>query len=277
MKAGCTGLINQESGGCTSTAPFNFGAYDMSNKLPYTFNYKFDMQWQPRSDLAVTIGYSGNLGRHGVIPVPFNEPGIATPSNPIHGETSSYGWEVLNAKSPNGKFFNPISTEPYNTVDGGNIDFRVPYVGYSPNSALFRAIGVSSYNALETHVVKTLSHYTQFGASYTYGHSLDEQSDVGLFFTGSDPNHLRQSYASADFDRTNIFQFQYLAQLPKFARDQSLVGKFTNGWQLVGLATLQSGQPFSLYEFDGAVGSLFFGNFPHTLQPCSGHQKPRQS
>jgi hypothetical protein len=270
MKAGCTGLLNQSNGGCTSTAPFNFGAYDMSNKLPYTFTFKFDVQWQPRNDLAITIGYSGNLGRHGVIPVPFNQPGIATPGSPIHGETSSYGWEVLNANSPNGKFFNPISTEPYNTFDGGNIDFRVPYVGYSPNAALFKAAGVSSYNALETHVVKTLSHYTQFGASYTYGHSLDEQSDVGLFFTGDNPNNLRDSYASADFDRTNIFQFQYLAQLPKFARDSTLLGKFTNGWQLVGLATLQSGQPYSLYEFDGAVGSLYFGNFPTLANPVLG-------
>jgi Carboxypeptidase regulatory-like domain/TonB dependent receptor len=270
MKAGCTGVINQSNGGCTSTAPFNFGAYDMSNKLPYTFNFKFDIQWQPRNDLAVTIGYTGNLGRHAVIPVPFNEPGIATPGSPIHGENSSYGWEVLNANSPNGKFFNPISTEPYNTFDGGNIDFRVPFVGYSPNSTLFKAAGVSSYNALETHVVKTLSHYTQFGVSYTYSHSLDEQSDVGLFFTGDNPDNLRDSYASADFDRTNIFQLQYLAQLPKFAKDSTLLGKFTNGWQLVGLATLQSGEPFSLYEFDGAVGSLYFGNFPTLANPVLG-------
>ena len=274
MKAGCTGLINQQNGGCTSTAPFNFGAYDMSNKLPYTYNFKFDMQWQPRNDMAITIGYSGSLGRHAVIPVPFNEPGVATPSSPIHGETSSYGWEVLNANSPNGKFFNPISTEPYNTTDGGNIDFRVPYVGYSPNSALFRAIGVSSYNSLETHVVKTLSHYSQFGASYTFSHSLDEQSDVGLFFTGSDSAHLRDSYASSDFDRTHIFQLQYLLQLPKFAKDSTLLGKFTNGWQLVGLATLQSGEPYSLYEFDGAVGSLFFGNFPTLNNPVLGIKNP---
>ena len=62
---------------------FNFGAYDMNNKLPYTFNFKFDVQWQPRNDLAITIGYSGNLGRHAVIPVPFNEPGIASSASPI--------------------------------------------------------------------------------------------------------------------------------------------------------------------------------------------------
>ncbi len=81
------------------------GAYDKSNVLPYTINYTFNVQWQPRNDLAVTIGYTGNRGRHAVIPIPFNEPQTATPTSPAmilgasphsSGETSSYGYDVLN-------------------------------------------------------------------------------------------------------------------------------------------------------------------------------------
>ena len=52
--------------------------------------------------VAVTLGYTGNRGRHSVIPIPFNEPGIATPTNPIWGETSSYGLEVLNQNDDSG-------------------------------------------------------------------------------------------------------------------------------------------------------------------------------
>jgi hypothetical protein len=44
----------------------------------------------------------------------------------------------------------------------------------------------------------------------------------------------------------------------------------SNGWQIVGLTTLQSGEPYSLYEFDGAVGSLYFGNFPTLANPVLG-------
>ena len=73
----------QESGG---QQLFSFATYNRANKLPYTINDTLDIQWQPRNDLAIEIGYVGNLGRHGVIPIPFNQPGIASPSNIIHPE-----------------------------------------------------------------------------------------------------------------------------------------------------------------------------------------------
>ena len=59
--------------------PISLGVYDRANKLPYTFNYTLDIQWQPRNDVAIDIGYVGNVGRHQVIPVPFNQPGISRP------------------------------------------------------------------------------------------------------------------------------------------------------------------------------------------------------
>ena len=63
-------------------------------------NYTLNVQWQPTNTIcAVTLGYTGNRGRHSVIPIPINEPGIATPTNPIWGETSTYGMEVLNQNS----------------------------------------------------------------------------------------------------------------------------------------------------------------------------------
>ena len=270
IRAGCMGLSVEASGGDCGVQPYNFGAYARDNKLPYAINYSFNVQTQLTPTLAFTVGYDGNLGRHLVIPVPFNEPGIATQGNPINGETSSYGYEVLNTARPSGKYYSPISTEPYDTYSGGNIDLRVPYVGYSPNAALFKAAGVSAFNALEVHLDKRLSQNVSAGVSYTFSHALDEQSDVGLFFTGDNPNHLRDSYASADFDRTNTVVFDYTFQLPKLVSDSRLVSRFTNGWQIVGLTTLQSGQPYSLYEFDGAVGSIYFGNYPTLANPIIG-------
>jgi hypothetical protein len=274
IRAGCTGLSAEEAGGDCGVQPYNFGAYAQGNKLPYVIDFSLGLQFQITNSIAATIGYTGNRGRHGVIPIPFNEPGIATPTSPIHGETSSYGYEVLNSASPvtsgGHTYYNPISTEPYNTYDGGNIDLRVPYVGYSPNAALYTAAGVSAYDSLQTHLEKRLSRGISVGASYTYSHALDEQSDVGLFFTGDNPDHLRDSWADADFDRTHILVFNYVFKLPKLASESSLLGKFTNGWQIVGITKLQSGQPYSLYEFDGAVGSIYFGNFPSLANPVLG-------
>ncbi len=272
----CGAIVNQEDyTACTAT--LNFGAYNPKNVLPYTMNFTFNMQWQPTNDLAVTIGYTGNRGRHAVIPFPLNEPGIATSSNPIHGETDTYGFQVLNQNNPGGPYdedWNSIASEPWNTADGGNTDFRAPYVGYSPNAADFKTAGTSAYDALETHLEKRLSHNFQVGASYTFSHTYDEQSDIGLFFTGSNPNNLRTSYAPADFDRTHVFSTNFQVEAPNFARPNSGLSYLANDWHLNGIAILQSGEPYSLYEFYGAVGSIYFGNYPTLLNPVLGIKDP---
>ena len=271
----CGAIANQEDyTACTPT--IDFGAYGNNNVLPYTVNYTLKMQYQPRPDLAIDIGYVGNRGRHSVIPIPFNEPGIATASNPIWGETASYGWQILNSNSfdASGYDYNSIAGEPWNTYSGGNIDFRVPYVGYNFNAALFKTVGVSAYDALETHLEKRMSHNFQGGLSYTWSRALDEQSDIGIFFTGDNPDKLRDSWGPADFDRTNILSANFQVKIPDTAKAHSLMSYITNGWNMTGLVVAQSGQPYSLYEFYGASGSLYVGNYPNLMNPVLPIKNP---
>jgi len=232
--------------------PISLGVYDRANKLPYTYNYTLDIQWQPRNDLLLELGYVGNVGRHQVIPVPFNQPGIASPSSPIHGEHYSYGYNVQGATLPDGTGYD------YD-YEGGNIDHRVPYIGYAAESIDYRAAGVDAYNALTAHLEKRMSHGFQISASYTYSHALDEQSGLGLFYNGNNPLNLRDGYASSDFDRTHVINFNYVYRLPDFIHHHNVASYFTNGWSLVGLTILQSGQPYSVIDFSGAVGSIYYG------------------
>ncbi len=244
-----------------SLPPVSLGVYDRANKLPYTYNYTLDVQWQPRNDLAIELGYVGNLGRHQVIPVPFNQPGIASPSNPIHGESYSYGYTVGGGSVlPNG---NPYDAD----YEGGNVDHRVPYVGYAAESIDYKAAGVDAYNALTAHVDKRMSHGVQVGLSYTYSHALDEQSGLGLFYNGNNPLNLRDGYASSDFDRTHVLNFNYVLRLKNFYSEATLPGKFTDGWSLVGLTVLQSGQPYSIIDFSGAVGSIYYSTSDGITNP----------
>jgi hypothetical protein len=273
----CGGTDSQE-GYLDCTPTLNFGVYDRNNVLPYTMNYTLNVQWQPTNTVAITLGYAGNRGRHSVIPIPINEPvipGVNGAAQNIWGETSAYGFEVLNENStPDGYDYAPIAVEPWNTADGGNTDFRTPYVGFSPNAADFKTVGVSAYDALETHVEKRLSHNFQVGGSYTWSHSLDEQSDIGLFFTGDNPNRLRDSWASSDFDRTNVFTGNFQVDIPNAAKPSSLLSYFSNDWHIGGAGTLQSGEPYSLYEFYGAVGSINFGDYPTLMNPVLGIKDP---
>jgi Carboxypeptidase regulatory-like domain/TonB dependent receptor len=237
---------------------FPFAVYNRANKLPYTINNTLDIQWQPRSDLAIEIGYVGNLGRHQVIPLPFNQAGVASPTSPIHGQQYTYGYTVLDSGGapialPNGQ------GSMLATYEGGNVDLRVPYVGYSSEAESYTAAGVSAYNALQTHIEKRMSHGFQVGFSYTYSHALDEQSALGLFYNGNNPLNLRDGWASSDFDRTHVFNFTYVYSFPKFFENASLKGKIANGWTIEGIAVFQSGQPYSVIDFSGAVGSVFYG------------------
>jgi hypothetical protein len=245
--------------------PVSLGVYDRQNKLPYSINYTLDVQWQPRNDLAFDFGYVGNLGRHQVVPVPFNQPNIASPSAAVHSQNYSYGYTPTN---PDGSFITlgDGSTAQLN-FEGGNIDLRVPYIGYAAESITYKAAGVSAYNALQVHVEKRMSHGIQVGASYTYSHALDEQSAIGLFYNGNNPLDLRDGYASSDFDRTHVFNFTYVYKLPDFYGKSTLAGRFTDGWSLVGLTVLQSGQPFSVVDFSGAVGSLYYSVYDGITNP----------
>lgn len=41
----------------TGKTPYSIGAYAQNNKLPYTENWTFDMQWQPFNSLQMSLGY----------------------------------------------------------------------------------------------------------------------------------------------------------------------------------------------------------------------------
>jgi hypothetical protein len=237
--------------------PFLFGGYDINNKLPYSENWTFDIQYQASNSWLFSVGYVGNHGTHIVLPVPFNQPIIATASNPVNGQTSSYG----------GVLFNSPDTEPISTSEfSGNAPIRVPYIGYDMNSVLYKAIGISNYNALQLQARKRLSFGLQFTASYTWSHALDEQSGLGLFVTGNNPIIPQNNYASADFDQTHVFLINYSYTIPKVTNSKAL-GQLVNGWTIGGQTVAQSGQPYSVYDYSGSVGSLYFGTDDEIANP----------
>ncbi len=278
-------IIDGTVTGSNSQQPFILGVYNRANKLPYSMNFTLNIQYQPRNDLMIEIGYVGNLGRHQIIPVPFNQAQIATQSNPTHPggkvfpqysgasvtQYYSYGYTVYN---PNN--FYPICVNldvnctygaMMNNYEGGNVDLRVPYIGYSSESESYTAAGIAGYDALESHLEKRLSHGFQAGVSYTYSHATDEQSGLGLFYNGNNPTNLRSGYGSADFDRTHVLNFTYGVTSPKVFATDTLQGKVLDSWSLHGIAVIQSGQPYSVIDYSGAVGSIYYSTFNGITNP----------
>ncbi len=252
---------------CTPTGFANpdylFGSYDPTNKLPYSEDWSLDLQWQPKNDLVLTLAYIGNRGVHQPIPIPFNEPGVATPAHPINGQIYSYGFMATD----NGKYSgNTLLTEQVQTTIGefsfsdGNTALRTPYIGFNPNADFWKAEGISTYNAVQFQATKRMSHGLMVNASYTYSHSLDEGSGLGagLFFNGNDPLNPRTAYGSSDFDRTHVLTVSYVYQLPTLKNASRFVNGVANGWGVQGVTVAESGQPFSVIDFSGSAASIFF-------------------
>ena len=246
--------------------PFEFGGYDINNKLPYTQNWSFDLQYQFANSWLLDAGYVGNHGTHEVLPIPFNQPLIATPQNPVHGQIYSYGGTSPLSSCNDysgGLAQEQICPPPYYA---GNAEIRVPYLGYDMNSVLYQAEGISNYNALQIQLRKRFSYGLQFSASYTWSHALDEQSGLGLFVTGNNPLVPKDNYATADFDQTHVFLINYSYTIPHFGGNKFL-GAVGNGWTISGQTVAQSGQPYSVYDYSGSVASLYYGTYDDAGNP----------
>jgi hypothetical protein len=250
--------------------PFLFGGYDIGNKLPNTQNWTLDFQYQLSNNWLFDLAYVGNRGVHEILPVPFNQPLLATPSNPVNGQTYSYGGlSPLSACNAYYSGATPLALEPLCPPPyyAGNAEVRVPYLGYDMNSVSYEAEGISNYHALQVQVRKRLSSGLQFTASYTYSHALDEQSGLGLFVTGNNPLVPRANYGSADFDQTHVLLLNYSYTLPTFAKASRALGYAVNGWTIGGQTVAQSGQPYSVYDYSGSVAGIYYGTYDEISNP----------
>ncbi len=280
--AGVAQLVHNQAdlSGCTVVTPtctptgnadfdFLFGGYDPTNKLPYSENWSLDLQWQPKNNWVLTMAYIGNHGVHQPIPIPFNQPGIATPTHPINGQIYSYGFQPLDGS------FNPLQNEQVQTTIGefsfsdGNTALRTPYIGFNPNADFWKAEGVSNYNALQLQATKRVSHGLMINASYTYSRSIDEGSGLGsgLFYNGNNPLEPSTAYAPSDFDRTHVLTISYVYMFPKLEHANRLVDAAINGWGVQGVTVAQSGEPFSIIDFSGTAASVYFSSDDFITNP----------
>ncbi len=120
----------------------------------------------------------------------------------------------------------------------------------------------STYHSLQTSVQKnSVRAGLGFQASYTFSKSLDDSSAVlGGFLSGSsgtvlqtapqNPRGLAQEKGPSTFDVTQVFSLSAIQQLPleRAPGVRRLGRRASNGWQVLGLATLTSGSPFTVYS-----------------------------
>jgi len=122
----------------------------------------------------------------------------------------------------------------------------------------------SNYNSMQATLTKRMSHGLSFIAGYTYAHGLDNGSLNRFGLISQNANNPGAEYGNSDFDVRNRLTFTTTYNIPGIKG----FGQVLEGWQVNGIVTLQSSQPWVVNDygdnFSGAGDSAdrwdFFGN-----------------
>jgi Carboxypeptidase regulatory-like domain/TonB dependent receptor len=139
-----------------------------------------------------------------------------------------------------------------NLVDINEIDIATglrPYASQYPNYGVINQIqseAISNYNSLQALLRFASWHHLTSQASYTWGHTLDESSEIYLY-NPQDSYCFRCEYGNSDFDVRNTFSTYLTYDVPGAGSMKWL----TNGWQLNSLLNFHGGQPFTVYSSNG--------------------------
>jgi len=175
------------------------------------------------------------------------------------------------------------------TTDVINRSFSTPTGRYNNNlgDIAYRANqGFSDYNAM-TAVVRYRIPRGMVQGSYTWSHSIDNQSDplIGDFFnltftsiqtgetsqqrsTFSEQFNPNSDRGNSDFDqRQNLVIFSYWNVPAPFA--QSKAGLLLRDWTMAGLAAFRSGLPYTVYGTSTAIPGegLILDNRANVIDP----------
>jgi hypothetical protein len=170
---------------------------------------------------------------------------------------ATMGVKLVRLDYPNGYGGADPAFAPYTIFDSGGHARG----GYGP-ILLATNHSHSTYHALQATAKKTsLRAGLGFQGSYTFSKSLDDTSAVlGGFVAGAsgtvlqsspqNPANLRQEKGPSTFDVTHVFAFSLIQELAagRVPLLRKLGKRFTSGWQVIGMATLTSGSPFTVYS-----------------------------
>lgn len=229
----------------TPESAIKIAAVDPEIRSPLSQQYSAGIQYEIRPSLLLETGYVGSSMSHLTGCTQFNQAQLATPQNPVNGETST-------------------------TLE--NVGLRAPYEGIAQAAYICGTRFNANYNSLQTSLTKRLGNGLSLLASYTWSKTLDyvtqETSAFDVGFTMNDQTKPRQSYGVASFDRTNRLVLSFSYDTPRFRWGAAPLRYALSGWQLSGVLVEQSGLPIT--ATDSNAGSVF-GNLVFTnLAECTG-------
>ena len=268
---------NVQPVGLTPDAGLGQGVFSVDHNLGsgYIQQWNLAMQREITPTMSFEVAYVGSKATHlGVPDVNLNQ---LTVDHLAMGA-------ALTKTVPN-PFFGQI---PASSSIGGptvsQAQLLKPFPRFT-NVTLFRNnVGNSDYHAVQAKFEKRFSRGLTFLFSYTRSKLIDDASSVfdASIFTGPIANfpvadsfnrRLEQDVSNGDIP--NYFAASWVYEIPvgqgHRLHPSGVVGKFTNGWQVSGIVTVESGIPLALTQTTNFNAFAGFG----TQRPnCVGDPVP---
>ncbi len=219
-----------------------YGA-DVSGQVPVTYSYSLGIQRDILAGTTLDVAYVGNVGRHLVTARDLNTIPYGTTLSRAAQNPANFPGGVVPMVEPNLPAEYAAAGYSFSGKDAYAQNYLSPYKGYG-QMEYYKFDGTSSYNSLQVSVQRRYSTKLTYGGFYTWSKTLTTSTADESFVDPFDPR--RYSYGVAGFDRKHVAAINYVYSLPDFARALHAphwLGLVTDGFQLSGLASMQSGTP----------------------------------
>lgn len=197
-------------------------------RTPFMHHYMASVQQQLGTTRMVEVAYVGSRGE------------------------KLYGFRDINQAAPSADPFNPRPVPEFADIN------------------ILESRARSRYNSFQARLQQRTSRGLSLLAAYTLSKSMDDAS--GVFTSAGDPNlpqdsrHPEAEYGRSNFDVRQRVSLGFSYDLPANIGGPGFAPRLLSGWQISGVATFQSGRPFTVAlvpEFDnsntGQSAGLGFG------------------
>lgn len=242
-------------------------------KTPYMQHWSLDVQQQIGSKTLFSLGYYGSKGTNMIGAYELNDLppryaiSLGDSACAVGASTTPTTW----CHQPGTAFFGSAAT----TI----LDQIRPYRGYRSLNIVTTQYD-SNYHSLQATAEHRFTADSRVNLAYTWSKNLTNNlSDRS--HAPQDSYDIKSEYGLAALDRRHILTGNYVYELPFYRGDRGIKGMLLGGWQVSGIATYQTGLPFTATtsSFDAAgLGNSparISGNRPNLL--CDPNQGAPQS
>jgi hypothetical protein len=195
-------------------------------RTPYVQQWSFNVQYEPWHGNLIDVRYVGSRGVGLLAKLNLAQPQDprVVPVNGFNSITNAAGQAI------NPDFF--VNPEYLGLSKSGGFRMRSNW-------------GQSTYHGLQVNFRRRVTKWFMGNVGYTWSKSLDNVSSDSSVME-QDGFNIANNRGPSTFDRTHRLTAAYVIELPSASRSNVAALKaLTRGWSLSGMATIQSGTPFS--------------------------------